>query len=39
MAIAGLPKTGVLLFPDTPAPGGLVDHSPARYCIRLWNCV
>ena len=39
MAIAGLPKTGVLLFPDTPAPEGLVDHSPARYCIRLWNCV
>jgi triacylglycerol lipase len=22
-----------------PAPDGLVDHSPARYCIRLWNCV
>lgn len=22
-----------------PAPPGLVDHSPARYCIRLWNCV
>ena len=22
-----------------PAPPGLVDHSAARYCIRLWNCV
>ncbi len=22
-----------------PAAPGLVDHSPARYCIRLWNCV
>jgi triacylglycerol lipase len=22
-----------------PAQPGLVDHSPARYCIRLWNCV
>jgi hypothetical protein len=21
------------------APIGVVDHSPARYCIRLWNCV
>ena len=21
------------------APAGVVDHSPARYCIRLWNCV
>ena len=22
-----------------PAPAGVVDHSPSRYCIRLWNCV
>jgi triacylglycerol lipase len=22
-----------------PAQPGLVDHSAARYCIRLWNCV
>jgi hypothetical protein len=22
-----------------PAPPGLVDHSPARYCMRLWDCV
>ena len=22
-----------------PAPPGLVDHSPARYCIRLRNCL
>ena len=21
------------------APGGLLDHSPARYCFRLWDCV
>jgi len=21
------------------APPSVVDHSPARYCIRLWNCV
>jgi triacylglycerol lipase len=21
------------------APSGLVDHSPVRYCIRLWDCV
>jgi Lipase (class 3) len=24
---------------ELPAPPGLVDHSPARYCTRLWNCV
>ena len=24
---------------ELPAPPGLVDHSPARYCVRLWNCV
>lgn len=24
---------------DLPAPPGLVDHSPARYCLRLWDCV
>jgi hypothetical protein len=24
---------------DVPAPPGLVDHSPARYCMRLWDCV
>ena len=23
----------------TDAPMGVVDHSPARYCIRLWNCL
>lgn len=22
-----------------PAPASLVDHSPARYCFRLWDCV
>ncbi len=24
---------------DLPAPPGVVDHSPARYCRRLWDCV
>jgi hypothetical protein len=24
---------------NNPAPDGLVDHSPARYCMRLWSCV
>jgi pimeloyl-ACP methyl ester carboxylesterase len=24
---------------NLPAPAGLVDHSPARYCMRLWDCV
>ncbi len=24
---------------DLPAPPGLVDHSPARYCKRLWDYV
>ena len=32
---AGVP--GFLL--DTPAPASVVDHSPARYCFRLWDCV
>ena len=39
-AFLGLPasiKTGDL---DTiMAPPSLVDHSPARYCFRLWDCV
>lgn len=24
---------------ELAAPPGLVDHSPARYCMRLWDCV
>ena len=39
-AIAGLPgsiKTGNL--DEIPAPPAVVDHSPARYCLRLWDCV
>ena len=39
-AIVGLPgsiKTGNL--DNIPAPPSLVDHSPARYCFRLWDCV
>ena len=39
-AITGLPVS--LNFGDLdqiPAPPSLVDHSPARYCFRLWDCV
>jgi hypothetical protein len=39
-AIVGLPgsiKTGDQ--DNIPAPPSLVDHSPARYCFRLWDCV
>jgi alpha-beta hydrolase superfamily lysophospholipase len=39
-AIAGLPsaiKAGDL--DNIPAPPSLVDHSPARYCFRLWDCI
>jgi Lipase (class 3) len=24
---------------ERPAPPSLVDHSPARYCMRVWDCV
>jgi hypothetical protein len=39
-AILGLPasiKDGDL--DNIPAPPSVVDHSPARYCFRLWDCV
>ena len=39
-AIAGLPasiKGGNL--DEILAPPAVVDHSPARYCFRLWDCV
>jgi hypothetical protein len=38
--VAGLPadvRSGKHNW-DQPAPPGLVDHSPARYCMRLWDC-
>ncbi len=40
--IGGLPKdlrTNMKLLEGLPAPPGLVDHSPSRYCMRLWDCV
>jgi hypothetical protein len=39
-AVNGLPED--LLAADLatiPAPHSVVDHSPARYCMRLWDCV
>lgn len=33
--VPGNPLSGL----DIPAPPALVDHSPARYCVRLWNLV
>ena len=39
-AVVGLPEsiqTGDL--DQIMAPPSLVDHSPARYCFRLWDCV
>jgi hypothetical protein len=39
-AVAGLPASIELGDINTiPAPPSLVDHSPARYCFRLWDCV
>lgn len=39
-AVVGLPKSLKLTGLDNvPAPPSLVDHSPARYCFRLWDCV
>jgi hypothetical protein len=39
-AIAGLPGSIELgNLDEIPAPPSLVDHSPARYCFRLWDCV
>jgi Lipase (class 3) len=39
-AIAGLPSSLRLGDLDNiPAPPSIVDHSPARYCFRLWDCV
>ena len=43
-AVRGLPASlkASLLREDAskiPAPPSVVDHSPARYCMRLWDCV
>jgi hypothetical protein len=39
-AILGLPASIKAEDLDNiPAPPSLVDHSPARYCFRLWDCV
>jgi hypothetical protein len=39
-AVVGLPPSLKLGNLDNiPAPPSLVDHSPARYCFRLWDCV
>ena len=39
-AVLGLPPSLKLGDPNTiDAPPSLVDHSPARYCFRLWDCV
>jgi len=39
-AVAGLP-TGIKAgdLETIMAPPSVVDHSPARYCFRLWDCV
>ena len=40
--IAGLPadlRGNLQNLDQLPAPPGAVDHSPARYCMRLWDCV
>lgn len=38
--VIGLPSSIKLGNLDTiMAPPSLVDHSPARYCFRLWDCV
>jgi hypothetical protein len=40
--IGGLPKdlsSHIQGLDQLPAPPGLVDHSPARYCMRLGDCV
>jgi hypothetical protein len=40
--LSGLPadlRTNVQALDNLPAPPGLVDHSPARYCMRLGDCI
>ncbi len=39
-AVYGLPASLRCANLDRiPAPPSLVDHSPARYCYRMWDCV
>jgi Lipase (class 3) len=39
-AVTSLPSSIPIGALDTiPAPMSVVDHSPARYCFRLWDCV
>jgi hypothetical protein len=39
-AVKGLPASFKLEeLKDWPAPPSVVDHSPSRYCFRLWDCV
>jgi triacylglycerol lipase len=38
-AIHGLPGSLGTAALATPAPPSFVDHSPARYCMRAWDCV
>jgi triacylglycerol lipase len=38
-SIEGLPQDFSAGLDQIDAPVGVVDHSPARYCVRLWNCV
>jgi hypothetical protein len=37
--LKGLQLADLTGNPELPAPPGAVDHSPARYCMRLWNYV
>jgi len=40
--LASLPedcKTNPKVLADLPAPAGIVDHSVARYAMRVWDCV
>jgi hypothetical protein len=40
-ALTGLPadaRGNLRALDELPAPPGVVDHSMARYCMRLWDC-
>lgn len=37
--IQGFPRAGLIINLNSPAAAYLADHSPAQYCIRLWNYV
>jgi hypothetical protein len=37
-AVEGLPPSLMDQSLNCPAPPSVVDHSPARYCMRLWAC-